>query len=67
VIDKKNDVDYINSPKYSNSLSLFLKDNPNGVKDKVICRLLDINQDQLEDIFKSAMSKLRQKIVNTNK
>jgi hypothetical protein len=67
VIDKKNDSDYINSPKYSNSLSLFLKDNPNGVKDKVICRLLDINQDQLEEIFKSAMNKLRQKIVSTDK
>lgn len=65
--DKKENSDYINSPKHSNSLSVFLKDNPNGVKDKMICKLLDLSQSELDEIFKSAMTKLRQKIVNSNK
>jgi hypothetical protein len=54
------DLDYINSPKYDNSLTKLLSCHPNGVSDHVICKVLCITQRELDNIYESAIMKLRE-------
>jgi hypothetical protein len=55
-----NDPDYIHSPKHGNSIKRFLDHYPDGAPDGVICKALCISQQELEDIYKSAIIKLRE-------
>jgi hypothetical protein len=54
-----NDPDFINSPKYNNSLASLLEDNPEGVSDSVICKTLCLSQEELLRIYNCAILKLR--------
>jgi hypothetical protein len=54
------DPDYIHSSKYGNSLKRFLDHYPNGAPDGVICKALCISQNELEDLYQSGISKLRE-------
>jgi hypothetical protein len=60
------DPDYINSAKHNNSLSELLKQNPNGVKDAVICRILCLTPEELQFIYNCAIMKLRTTLGETN-
>lgn len=53
------DVDFINSPKHDNSLKEFLKQNPNGASDAVICKALCISQEEFDKLLNSAMIKMK--------
>lgn len=53
------DNDYIRSPKYQDSLELFLYHYPNGAPDSVICKVLCMTQKELDDIYDSAIMKLK--------
>jgi hypothetical protein len=55
----KEDRDYIKSPKYQNSLTKLLEDNPDGVSDQVICSVLGISPWDLNKIYERAILKLR--------
>lgn len=57
------DFDYIHAPKHSNSLREFLDYYPDGAPDSVICKALCITQQELEDLYKSAILKLREGMV----
>lgn len=54
-----NDPDFINSPKYNNSLASFIEEHPEGVSDSVICKVLCITPEELLCIYKCAILKLR--------
>jgi len=57
------DRDYIVSKKYNNSLSLLLKSYPDGVPDKIICKTLQISQEELEKIKKNAIIRLKRSLI----
>ena len=53
------DPDYINLPKYGYSLKKFLSNHPHGTTDSMICKALCISQKELEDLYRSAILKLK--------
>lgn len=53
------DKDYIMSKKHDNSLSALIKDYPNGVPDKVICKVLQISQEELDEIYNRAIINIK--------
>ena len=58
------DPDFIIAPKYQNSLNKMLKDHPNGVPTKVICKALQITPEELQSIYDSAILKLQKALTN---
>lgn len=58
----KTEDDFINLPKYENSLKTLLKENPTGVSDSIICKALGITQSELDDLFKSAIIKFKESV-----
>jgi hypothetical protein len=61
------DKDFIVSTKYNNSLQELLKENPDGVSDKVICRVLHISQKRLECLYDRAIASIRKIISDIEK
>ena len=59
--------DYILSTKYNNSLKALLADNPNGVPDSAICRLLDISVHELRERFSQTLITLREALDATER
>lgn len=57
------DRDFILSKRYNNSLHLIIKDNPNGIPDRIICRVLQIQQEDLEKIYNRAILSMRDKLI----
>jgi hypothetical protein len=53
------DRDYIDSKKHNNSLQLLLEEHPTGVSDKIICKVLQISADELDEIYKTALAKFK--------
>lgn len=54
------DPDFINYPKYQNSLSEFLRQKPNGTDDmSLIAKTLMISQEEAEELYNSALEKIR--------
>lgn len=62
-IKLESDRDFILSKRYNDSLRLILKDNPNGIPDRVICRILKISQEELEKIYNRAILSMRSKLI----
>ena len=61
IINKLNqDEDFIVSSKHENSLKLFLTQYPNGAPDTAICKALCITQKELDELYESAILKLRE-------
>jgi hypothetical protein len=52
--------DFINSKKYSNSLSMYLKYHPEGATDNVIAHFLCVTPKEVEEIYNSAVKSYRQ-------
>jgi hypothetical protein len=55
----QNDVDYIDFPKYDNSIKQLVEDYPDGVPDTIICKAMHITPETLEKLHKSAIRKLQ--------
>ena len=53
------EADYIYCPRLSNSLEKFTNTYPDGVDNERICKVLLLEEEELEDIFNSAINKLR--------
>lgn len=53
------DEDFIYCPRLNNSLESLMDKNPDGVDDERIKRVLLIGDEELEDIYESALDKLR--------
>jgi hypothetical protein len=56
------DIDYIECRKYKNSLRLFLEHHPDGVSFTVIARLLQLPISEVENIYNSAILKLKESL-----
>ena len=54
--------DFINLPKYNNSLAAFIKDHPDGTSDTVICKALCLTQEELDILLSNAIMKLRESV-----
>lgn len=59
----ENDEDSINSPKHKNSLTEFLIENPEGVGEDKISRLLNLPKEKVEEILASALAKMKRKMI----
>lgn len=53
------DPDFINSPKYNNSLNEFCKTHEDGVKDSQIARLLMMAETEVAIVYAAAVQKLK--------
>ena len=60
------DKDFLVSEKHNNSLSKLLSENPDGVPDKVICRVLQITQKRLECLYDRTIFFIRKSINDNN-
>jgi hypothetical protein len=54
------DKDFILSPKHDNSLNRLLDENPSGVPDSVICKVLDLTPESLQATYDGAILKLQE-------
>jgi hypothetical protein len=55
-----NDEDFINSPNHKNSLKCFIAKNPEGVSNDRIAKVLMISEEEVEEIYLSAIEKLKE-------
>lgn len=55
-----NNENFIKSNKYHNSLSNFLIENPDGVEDSVIAKVLLMSEDEVKEVYAQAVVKLRE-------
>lgn len=51
--------DYIKSPKYSNSLNKFMIRNSRLLTDATIARLLVLSEEEIENIYKDSVERLK--------
>jgi DNA-directed RNA polymerase specialized sigma subunit len=51
--------DYIDHPKYKNSLAKLIEKYPDGVDDETIAKVLNISEEEVEEIYQSAIEKLK--------
>jgi hypothetical protein len=55
----ENDPDFINYPKFGNSLKKAMDANPNGLSDETIQKMLLMTQEEIDTTYESAIMKLR--------
>ena len=55
----ENDPDFINYPKFGNSLRKALESNPDGIKDETMQKMLLMTQEEIDNAYNSAMIKIR--------
>lgn len=54
--------DYIHCPHSKNSLKNLIQKNPEGIDNERIAKVLMISEQEVEDTFESAISKIRAKL-----
>ena len=55
----ENEEDFIDYPRFNNSIKKLTQKHPNGVKTETISRALGISVDEVEETFQSALKKLK--------
>lgn len=58
----KNDEDFIYCPRLGNSLEKLIEKNPEGVDDERIAKVLLLSEDEVVELFDSAIRKIRSSI-----
>lgn len=53
------EVDFCYCPRLSNSITNLIEKNPNGVDNERIAKVLLLTEDEVDEIFESALAKLR--------
>ena len=53
------DEDFIIAPRHRNSLNTLLKNNPDGMEDKIIARALNMTVEEVNEVYEKAIVKLR--------
>lgn len=58
--------DFVYCPRLGNSLNklMSLPENSEGLSDERICRVLSMTQEELDNVYKSAIMKLKMAILN---
>lgn len=54
-----NDEDFIDYPKFKNSLSKLIEKYPDGVDTETIAKVLNMTEDEVETIYQNAILKLK--------
>lgn len=54
--------DFIYCPRLSNSVEQFMKNNPEGADNKKIAKVLLMEEEEVEEIFQSAIRKIRERL-----
>lgn len=58
----REDEDYVHCPKMDNSLKKIVNKNPDGLEDAKIADLLCVSVEEVEEIYQSAIKKIRHKL-----
>lgn len=53
------DEDFIHFPRLGNSIKTFIDNHPSGGSDKQIAKALMIEEEEVEELFQSAIKKIR--------
>ena len=56
------DPDYINAKRYNKSLKQFLEKHPNGSSIRLIAQSLNMEEEDVQELIDSTLSKLRDKL-----
>lgn len=56
------DEDFIDYPKFKNSLKKLIDKYPDGVDNETIAKVLDITEEEVEQIYQSAIKKLQARL-----
>jgi hypothetical protein len=56
------DEDFIDYPKFKNSLSKLIEKYPDGVSDEVIAKVLNITPEEVEKIYNSSIQKIQKSL-----
>jgi len=54
--------DFIKSPKFQNSLNKFMNENPDGVEESAIARLLLLSEEEVNKIYNESVAELKEKL-----
>jgi hypothetical protein len=57
-----NDEDYIDYPKFKNSLKKLIEKYPNGVDNETIAKALMMTEEEIEDTYQSAINKIKESL-----
>jgi len=67
VIDEKKlkltqEEDYIDCPKFNNSIKQLIDRNPDGIDDETIAKVLNMSVDEVEKTYQNAINKLKKSL-----
>jgi dimeric dUTPase (all-alpha-NTP-PPase superfamily) len=67
VIDEKKlkltqEEDYIDCPKFNNSIRQLIDKNPDGIDDETIAKVLNMSVDEVEKAYQNAINKLKKSL-----
>ncbi len=54
--------DYIDCPKFNNSIRQLIEKNPEGVDDETIAKVLNMSSEEVEKIYQNAIKKLQKSL-----
>jgi hypothetical protein len=57
-----NDEDFIDYPKFKNSLSKLIEKYPDGVDTETIAKVLNMTEEEVEETYMSAIQKLKENL-----
>lgn len=54
--------DYIDCPKFNNSIKQLIEKNPDGISDEMIAKVLNMSIEDVEKTYQNAIKKLKKSI-----
>ncbi len=54
--------DYIDCPKFNNSIKQLIEKNPDGVDDETIAKVLNMTPQEVEETYQNAIKKLKKSL-----
>lgn len=54
--------DYIDCPKFNNSIKQLIDRNPDGIDDETIAKVLNMSVDEVEKAYQNAINKLKKSL-----
>lgn len=54
--------DYIDCPKFNNSIKQLIDRNPDGIDDETIAKVLNMSVDEVEKTYQNAINKLKKSL-----
>lgn len=56
------DEDFVNMPRYNNSVAAVVEAHPNGLPMRVVARAMAMTENEAEEVFQSALRKMRDRL-----